>query len=86
MYTEVTPYEKEDIEKKERLEEGVYVWGQYLEVSPPHLTLDLVNKTANTTMGRVICPSTVTPTVVAPSLTRGGPSRWLLKVPPLALT
>jgi len=33
VYTEVTPYEKEDIEKKERLEEGVYVWGQYLEAA-----------------------------------------------------
>jgi len=33
MYTEVTPMEKEDVEKKDRLEEGVYVWGQFFEAA-----------------------------------------------------
>merc|ERR1711988_1855138 len=33
VYTEVTPMEKEDAEKKERLEEGVYVWGLFLEAA-----------------------------------------------------
>jgi len=33
IYTEVTPMEKEDAEKKERLEEGVYVWGLFLEAA-----------------------------------------------------
>merc|ERR1711871_470663 len=33
VYTEVTPWEKEDIEKKDRLEEGVYVWGLFLEAA-----------------------------------------------------
>jgi len=33
VYTEVTAMEKEEVEKKERLEEGVYVWGQFLEAA-----------------------------------------------------
>jgi len=33
VYTEVTPMEKDDVEKKERLEEGVYVWGLFLEAA-----------------------------------------------------
>merc|ERR1711988_1271275 len=33
VYTEVTPMEKEDAEKKEMLEEGVYVWGLFLEAA-----------------------------------------------------
>lgn len=33
LYTEVTPFEKEEVEKKDRLEEGVYVWGQFLEAA-----------------------------------------------------
>lgn len=33
MNTEVTSLEKEDAEKKEALEEGVYVWGLYLEAA-----------------------------------------------------
>merc|ERR1711988_58728 len=33
VYTEVTPYEKEEAEKRERLEEVVYVWGLFLEAA-----------------------------------------------------
>ena len=33
VYTEVTAMEKEDVEKKDRLEEGVYVWGLFLEAA-----------------------------------------------------
>jgi len=33
LYTEVTPMEKEDAEKKDRLEEGVYCWGLFLEAA-----------------------------------------------------
>merc|ERR1719498_1204414 len=33
VYTEVTPMEKEDAEKKDRLEEGVYCWGLFLEAA-----------------------------------------------------
>jgi len=33
LNTEVTALEKEDAEKKERLEEGVYIWGLYLEAA-----------------------------------------------------
>jgi len=33
VYTEVTPMDREDVEKKERLEEGVYVWGLFLEAA-----------------------------------------------------
>merc|ERR1712054_217420 len=31
--SEMTQFEKEDVEKKERLEEGVYVWGLFLEAA-----------------------------------------------------
>lgn len=30
-YSEMTPFEKEDIEKKDRIEEGVYIWGLFLD-------------------------------------------------------
>jgi dynein heavy chain len=30
-YSEMTAFEKEDIEKKERIEEGVYIWGLFLD-------------------------------------------------------
>jgi dynein heavy chain len=33
IYTEVTPLEKEEAERKDRLEEGVYVWGLFLEAA-----------------------------------------------------
>jgi len=33
VYTEVAPYEKEEVEKRDRLEEGVYVWGLFLEAA-----------------------------------------------------
>jgi len=33
MYTEVTPMEREDCEKKDRIEEGVYCWGLFLEAA-----------------------------------------------------
>jgi len=31
VHTEVTNYEKEDVEKKDRLDDGVYIWGLFLE-------------------------------------------------------
>jgi len=33
VYTELTPMEKEEVERKDRLEEGVYVWGLFLEAA-----------------------------------------------------
>jgi len=33
LYTEVSAFDNDDIEKKERLDEGVYVWGLYLEAA-----------------------------------------------------
>merc|ERR1719498_1571663 len=31
VYTEVTPMENEDVEKKDKIEEGVYIWGLFLD-------------------------------------------------------
>merc|ERR1711988_1578621 len=33
LNTEVTSFEKEDTEKKDALEEGVYIWGLFLEAA-----------------------------------------------------
>jgi len=30
-YSEMTPFEKEDVDKKDRIEEGVYIWGLFLD-------------------------------------------------------